>query len=110
MAANLKRLLAPQISELGRAHKDALVSITRVDVSPDLRVSKVFLSVMGKKDGAETVRQIATHAHELQRTVASSLQTKQTPSLRFALDTRMADSDRLDQLISGNQGKSALDG
>ena len=65
-----------------------LVTVTRVEPSPDLRWAKVYLSVLGED---ETQRLLSwrgiQHAHSfVQSYLADRLSMKHCPSLRFYLD------------------------
>jgi ribosome-binding factor A len=63
------------------------VTVTYVEVSPDLRQAKVYVSVMGD----EKTQQLAIHGLQhaagfLQSKVASRIETRYTPKLQFVLD------------------------
>lgn len=105
VAATIQRVLATPVADIARAERAGLVSITRVEVSPDLRRAEVHLSVFsGAEDDAATVRAaLREHAHELQRVLATELRTRNTPVLAFTLDDTLAQADRIDRLL-GNPG------
>lgn len=105
VAATIKRVLATPVADIARAACAGLVSITRVEVSPDLRRAEVYLSVFsGADESAAGVRALLReHAHELQRVLASELRSKNTPVLGFSLDDTLAQADRIDRLL-GNPG------
>lgn len=63
------------------------VTVTRVEVTPDVRSAKVYVSVMGD----EKTQQLTIHGLEsargfLQAKVADRIQTRYTPILKFVLD------------------------
>ena len=63
------------------------VTVLRVEVAPDLRSAKIFVSIMGD----EQVRSLCLHGLAssrgyLQKRVADRLQTRYTPLLEFELD------------------------
>ena len=63
------------------------VTVLKADVTPDLRHSKVYVSVMGDaKTQALTMRGLESACGFLQAKVAERLMTKTTPELRFVLD------------------------
>jgi len=63
------------------------ITITEVDVSPDLRNAIVYYSVFGgeekEKQAAKFIRQ---RAHELRRLMSKEIVLKYLPYLRFELD------------------------
>lgn len=88
----LNQLLREEVSDLlRRGVKDprisGLVTITEVDVSPDLRRAKVYVSVLGtKEDTASTFRALDAAARFLQRELGRRLTIRRTPELTFLRD------------------------
>ncbi|MEQ8233307.1 MAG: 30S ribosome-binding factor RbfA [Gammaproteobacteria bacterium] len=110
VAATIKRALAAPVTELARARQAGLVSITAVEVSPDLRHAAVYLSVLGEADArSAAVTLMRGHAHELQRVLGAELRTKRTPVLTFVADDTLAAADRIDHLL-GNPGAAGRRG
>ncbi len=100
----LGELIAVELSDLLRTRlKDPRVgfaSITRVEVSGDLRYAKVFVSVMGTIDEQEESMKGLKHAvgflrHEL----ASRLTLRYMPELAFKLDTSIEQGAHVLELI-----------
>lgn len=87
---------------------DPLTSITRVEMSPDLLIAKIYLSVPGgeiaERKSLTAIRHAAKH---IQRMVARELTTRNCPELRFDLDgtTKIA-QDTL-SLIEANKKEYA---
>lgn len=85
-------LLRDEISDLlRRGVKDprvaGLVTITDVDVSPDLRRAKVFVSVMGTdEEKTSTLRALRAAAHFVRRELRKRLTIRRTPELDFLRD------------------------
>lgn len=78
----------------------AAVTITSVDIAPDLHDGRVFFSVIG---GAEVVikkaKWLRSVGLELQREVAHRVVLKYTPRLRFIADESIARSVELNRLL-----------
>ena len=63
------------------------VTVTYVEVSPDMRVAKVHVSVMGDETaGALCLHGLQSAAGYLQQKIARRIETRYTPRLRFELD------------------------
>ena len=88
----INELLRAEISDLlQRELKDprigGLVSITEVDVSPDLRNAKVFVSVLGEEAEQEsTMEAFAAAARYLRQQLKKRLTLRRTPELTFLRD------------------------
>jgi ribosome-binding factor A len=64
-----------------------LVTVTGVEVSPDMREAKVRVSVMGSEaDQKLTLRGLAASAGYLQSRLADRIEMRYTPRLQFELD------------------------
>ena len=102
VAATVKRVLAGPLSEMAKRCGVELVTLTRVELSRDLRRGTVYLSVYG--DGAQKTRlmqMLSRDARELQTILANSLRTKRTPVLDFRGDDSLAQVDRIARLLDG---------
>jgi len=69
---------------------EGFVSITRVDVAPDMRNADVFLSIFGKDEAAQNKTFIAVeHARSrIQSLLASEVRSKFCPVLHFHRDEK----------------------
>jgi ribosome-binding factor A len=63
------------------------VTVTGVEVTPDMRQAKVFVSVMGNETKQQlSLRGLQSSAGYLQSKVANRIETRYTPRLEFVLD------------------------
>jgi len=77
--AILNRVSDPRISEL--------TSVTRVEMSPDLKIADVHVSVMGPDAEARTtLRGLKSARGMIQTRLARQLNIRQCPIIRFRLD------------------------
>ncbi len=95
---------AEELSELMRTRlKDPRVgfaSITRVEVSNDLRHAKVFVSVMGTPDEQKaTMKGLSNAAGYLRHELATRIPLRYMPELGFKLDTSIEEGSRVLELI-----------
>ncbi|MEX0785804.1 MAG: 30S ribosome-binding factor RbfA [Dehalococcoidia bacterium] len=85
-------LLREEISDLlQHGLKDprlgGLVTVTEVDVAPDLRHAKVFVSVLGSaEEQLSTFEGLAAASHYMQRELRKRLTMRRTPELAFVPD------------------------
>ena len=76
------------------------VTVTRVQVSPDLQVARVFYTVLGDdKARANCAKALERATPFLRRQIGSRLRLKRVPDLRFQFDEAVAGQDRIEQLL-----------
>ncbi|MBP3318372.1 MAG: 30S ribosome-binding factor RbfA [Ruminiclostridium sp.] len=79
-----------ELASLLRTVKDprvhGLVTITRVDTTPDLRYSKIYVSVLDKSDVKEVVKGLKSAGGYLRRELGRALSLRYTPELVFQAD------------------------
>jgi ribosome-binding factor A len=96
--------IAVELSDLLRLRvKDPRIgfaSITRVEVSGDLRHAKVYVSVMGTAEERASTMQALKHASGfLRHELAERLTIRYMPELVFKLDTSIEEGARILALI-----------
>jgi ribosome-binding factor A len=76
------------------------VTITSVETSPDLRHSRVFVSVLGTPEEREATLEGLRSAHGvLQSKIASEMRIKRTPTLDFQYDDTIDQGMRITELL-----------
>jgi ribosome-binding factor A len=76
--------------------REASITVTSVDVSPDLRNATAFVMPLGGEDGERIIKALARNAKPLRAELSKRIrQLKYMPDLRFRLDTRFDDDDRM---------------
>lgn len=79
----------------------ALMTITGVSASPDLRNATIFYTVYGDEKAAKKVAAaLVLRARELRSTIAHSVRLKFTPALTFEVDTTIEQRTRIEQLLA----------
>lgn len=94
------------IQELVEAIRDlknadlGFITVTRCEVSPDLRHAKVFVSVYGDEERQKKSLDALRHnASRLKGLIGRPLGTKVVPSLHFEFDDTIANADAMSRLI-----------
>jgi ribosome-binding factor A len=78
-----------------------MVTVTGVDISPDLRYADVRVSIMGEPKAQEDCFRALRHAHgRIQEKVAGTLTVRCIPILRFHVDESVKRSVALGALIA----------
>ena len=76
-----------------------MVTLTSVDVSPDLSHAKVFFTLLNTEKKDDTSRALKRAAGFLRSQLAHRTTLYSTPELRFAYDESIERGDHLSQLI-----------
>ena len=82
----IQRELATLIRTVKDPRVHGLVSITAVETTPDLRFSKIYVSVRDKSDVKEVVKGLKSAAGYLRRELGAALKLRYTPELQFVED------------------------
>ena len=82
----IQRELAELIRSLKDPRVQTMISITRVDTTPDLRYSKIYVSVLEEARSQDALRGLKSAGGWLRRELGSRLQLRYTPELVFTLD------------------------
>lgn len=76
------------------------VTLTRVQVTPDLQQARVFYTVLGDEKARRTsARALDRAAPFLRRQIGSRLRLKRVPELKWIYDESIAGQDRIEQLL-----------
>lgn len=89
---------------------DCFVSITRAEVAPDLRVARVYFSVMGDEAAAKDARAALEKAEgKLRHHLAATLNLRLTPELLFYRDDSIAHGAHIAELLREIHAKDEAD-
>ena len=96
-------LIQREVAELIRLEvrdpRIGMITITSVDVSPDMSHAKIFFTVLDKDKLADTLQGLARSAGFLRSQLAKRIKMYTTPELRFAYDESVERGDQLSRLI-----------
>jgi ribosome-binding factor A len=102
----LRQVLAEEIERLADAdERISMLTVTSVDVAPDLRTATVFLATL-EEPAAEALEERRAH---LQRHIATQMSTKRTPRLTFRADPAIEAGNRVEELLRGLQRARGYD-
>ena len=82
----IQRELASLLRTVKDPRDHGLVTITRVETTPDLRFSKIYVSVLDKSDVKEVVKGLKSAGGYLRRELGRALSLRYTPELVFQAD------------------------
>ena len=101
VAEEIQRFLSQRlISEL-RDSPVGFATVTGVDLSPDLKSARVFVTVYGGDEAkrAQAVASLNRAAGHFRHEIGQSLRLRHTPILEFEVDESIERADRIERLI-----------
>ncbi len=95
--SELAILLAREVRDPGIG----FVTMTRVQLTPDLQQARVYYTALGdEKERRSTARALERAVPFLRRQIGSRLRLKRVPALQFVYDESIAGQDRIEQLLN----------
>jgi ribosome-binding factor A len=96
-----------ELSELlarGEVHDPGIgfITLTRVQVSPDLQQARVFYTMLASNDAKarkDTEKALGRATPFLRRQIGSRLRLRRVPELEFRFDESIAHQDRIEQIL-----------
>ncbi|HKX74449.1 MAG TPA: 30S ribosome-binding factor RbfA [Acidimicrobiia bacterium] len=90
VAEELEKLTDPRLE---------LVTVTGVEVAPDLRRATIFISALALEDLEEALAGLRAAAPRLRHAIGRQVRIKYTPELDFAPDSGVVQGERIDALL-----------
>lgn len=95
--SELAALLAREVHDPGIG----FVTLTRVQVTPDLQLARVMYTSLGdQKAQAATARALERASPFLRRQLGARLRLRRSPELRFIYDDSVAGQDRIERILN----------
>lgn len=86
----VQRELAALIPNVKDPRVSGMISVTAVDVTPDLKFAKVYISVLDQEDNGQVLKGLKSAAGYLRRELGRALNLRHTPELTFFQDDSMS--------------------
>ena len=97
----IQKCLADRIRELKDPRvSTTMISITRVETTPDLRYTKVYVSFLEENKAADAMKGLKSAAGWLRREIGHALNLRYTPQIMWALDDSIVYGAKLLELIN----------
>ena len=79
--------------------EDTLVTLTRVDVAPNLQQAKIYISVMPEEKAKEVLRLLKKEVYEMQQLLNKRLNMRPVPRIEWVLETKTAEAQEIEELL-----------
>ncbi|HEX6401434.1 MAG TPA: 30S ribosome-binding factor RbfA [Actinomycetota bacterium] len=104
VAEEFREILAEELQRL-KDPRIGFVTVTGVDVTPDLRRAVVFYTVLGDdKQERATAAGLRSATPHLRQVIGRQVRLKVTPELEFRVDESLVRARRIDELIERIHG------
>lgn len=84
---------------------DILITVTRVDTSPNLIESKVYISTMPEERGKEVLKILNKIIYKLQQKINKRLKMRPIPKIRFVEEKGTAEAGKIEEILESLKGK-----
>ena len=99
MANLLRKVKDPRVADL-------MISITRVETTPDLRYAKIYVSFYQEEKAADALKGLKSAGGYLRRELSRSLNLRYTPELVWEQDDSIVYGAKMLKLINSLEVKS----
>ena len=107
VSEQIRHELSTLLKREARDPRLAEVTITEVQVSPDLRQAQIYVSGLG--DRQQILRALASASSYLRRHLAERLALRLVPEVRFRWDDSLERGQRILELLHGLEGEGKKD-
>ena len=87
----------------------AFVTIPEVRMSPDLRLATIFVTLHDKREEKAVLQALEANRKHLRGEVAHRVNLKFAPDIRFRIDERFAEAERIERILRSPQVKRDID-
>lgn len=95
----IKEELSRLLIELIQDSSSGLITITRLEMSKDLKTAYIFISLFGCREKEKILDLIEKRKGFLRKSIASKTKLKYNPLLNFSLDETPEYEKRIDKII-----------
>ena len=75
------------------------ITITEVNVSPDLKNAKVFIMPLGGKNKLEVLNSLNKINGRLKKMISNNINLRQTPNLHFKIDQSFEHAKKIEKIL-----------
>ena len=79
---------------------NGLISVTKVDVSKDMKYCKIYVSMIGTKDIKEAMEGLESAKGVVRKEIGDKVRTFNTPEVKFVYDDSMEYGQHIDNIIN----------
>lgn len=102
VAETLKMEISQILQSEIRDPRIGFVTVTNAEISPDLQLATVYVQVLGgEKERKDTLIGLKQAAPHIRNVLASRIELRRVPNLRFVYDEGQDNYERIEKLLKG---------
>ena len=86
-----------------------LITVPEVRMTPDLRLATIYVMPLGGRDAKEVLAALERNKRYLRGEIARRVNLKFAPDIRFRLDERFDEAERIEKLLRTPEVRRDLD-
>lgn len=96
----LKKVISNIISvDLKNPHLTGLITVTKVDTSPDLKIAYVYVSMIGAKSNKSNLSILKKSSGFVRSSLARKVNLRTTPEIVFMFDESIEYGAKIDEIL-----------
>ena len=99
----VNQLIKKEVSQLllreVESPKDILITVTRVETTPDLGQSKVFIGVIPEKNIEKIIESLNRKIYRIQQKMNKRLKMKYVPKIKFVEEKSTREAERIEKVL-----------
>jgi len=99
----LNQLIKQQLGEIIARDlefpSESMVTITRVETTPDIKIAKIYISVIPDNVRGTVLKILRKNTKNLHYNLRKHIKTKFTPNLQFLIDEQTVYASEIDKLL-----------
>ncbi len=104
----IRKAIVKPINELAIEHKAGLLTITTVRISKDLKIARVYFSLMGGTlSKSKFIEILELNKSEIRRSIANNVRLRFVPELRFFYDDTLDTIEHISEVLKKVQNKDS---
>lgn len=85
--------------EVKNSNVTGLISVTKVKISPDLRMARISISMLNSKNKKQTLAGLKAASGFIRSRIAEKINLRVTPELIFELDESLLYGEKIDNIL-----------
>ncbi|MGC1777012.1 MAG: 30S ribosome-binding factor RbfA [Xanthobacteraceae bacterium] len=87
-----------------------MITVPEVRMTPDLRLATIYVMPLGGRDAKEVVDALERNKRYVRGEIAHRVNLKFAPEIRFRIDDRFAEAERIEKLLRTSEVRRDLTG
>jgi len=87
-----------------------MITVPEVRMSPDLRLATIYVMPLGGRDAAEVIAALDRNKRYVRGELTRRVNLKFAPEIRFCIDERFDEAERIEKLLRAPVVRRDLDG